>query len=599
MKKYLLLASAILAFASCANDNYLGTEDEKHIANGERPITFGFDVPVATRAEGATAATALGNQFIVYGEKSEDADGYKYDKVADDAHQLVYQNYVVKYTTNSAYTTTSNTKNWEYVGLTQTYGDNVTPKADETQTIKYWDYSASNYVFTAFSALESDLSSGNVTVTKIQEKTDGNKVFDKGYTVVLNASADPTKLYFSDRTVITTKNTTVNREANNEIGGNVKLTFRSGISQFRVGMFETIPGYEVKIKKFYYQNSDAPTFTGMSSPVTTNFTANVPNLTTANGATLTVTYYHEGTRLNQPKIAVTGTPAKYITMAGTGLAENVVLGTEASSATYNDGNNFTTVFPQETNNKTLKLKLDYQLHNTKTGETINVTGATAEVPAEYLQWKPNFKYTYLFKISDNTNGYTGPSGNPAGLYPITFDAVTVEAEDGSAEYITTVSEPSITTFGVKAGKYSVGKNEYETGTAIYATIMEGSSVVTPVEGDGDGKVNYYSIAYKDGATDAEKAAYPITEASVAEAIAEAAKVPAGGTPMIVCTKNNDLGAPVTSVPTEDGLTVAQNAVEFSSLAAGIYAIEYTATSAWTGSYKKVYKVIKVVAPAAP
>ena len=146
---------------------------------------------------------------------------------------------------------------------------------------------------------------------------------------------------------------------------------------------------------------------------------------------------------------------------------------------------------------------------------------------------------------------------------------------------------------MKSGKYVHDGSEYAAGSDIYATIVEGTSVVTPVEGDGDGKVNYYSIAYKAGATDAEKAAHPITEASVAEAIAEAANVPAGGTPMIVCTKNNDLGAPVTTVPTEDGLTVTQNAVKFNALPAGTYAIEYTATAAWTGSYKKVYKVIVV------
>ena len=63
--------------------------------------------------------------------------------------------------------------------------------------------------------------------------------------------------------------------------------------------------------------------------------------------------------------------------------------------------------------------------------------------------------------------------------------------------------------------------------------------------------------------------------------------------MIVCTKNNALGAPVTTVPGEDGVAITQDAVKFENLSAGIYAIEYTATTAWTGTYKKVYKVIRV------
>ena len=594
MKKYLLFASVLLAFASCANDNYLGTEDEQRFAQGEKPITFGFDVPAATRADntGAAAATALGNQFIVYGEKSETTDGAAPVTNGSTTHQLVYKNYVVEYTANTAYTTTSNTKNWEYVGLTQGYGSNVSPAAGETQTIKYWDYSATNYVFTAFSALQSDLSSGKVKVTKTTAKTDGNKVFDKGYTVVLTNDADPTKLYFSDRTVVTTKNQDVDRNAVNQIGGNVTLRFRNGVSQVRAAMYETIPGYQVEIDQFYYADAAAPAFSAMSTPGTDKFYANVPNLTTDKAATLTVTYYESGERLNQPKIAVTGTANNYLAL-GTNLKDGTTLGENIGAAVYDKSDkSFTYVFPQENNATNLKLKLDYTLKNSTTGETIHVTGATAEIPKEYLRWKGNFKYTYIFKISDNTNGYTGGDSNPAGLYPITFDAVEVVAEDGQAEYITTVSEPSITTFGVNSTtkKYVYDGDEYVPGMDIYATIMEGSSVVTPVEGDGDGKVNYYSVVYKSTATAAEKAAFPITEASVAEALGGGAAAP-----IIECTKNNNLGEPVTSVPTEDGLTVSQKAVKFTALPAGIYAIEYTATSAWTGSYKKVYKVIKVTA----
>ena len=177
-KKHLFIAAtALLAFASCADDGFVGDQRTLN-ANGNGEITFGFDVPTPTRAAGAAAATALGNHFIVYGEKSETTDGAAPVTDGSTSHQLVFKNYVLKYTGNSAYSTTSNTKNWEYVGLSQSYGDNVTPQAGETQTIKYWDYSATNYVFTAVSALESEISSGDVKVTKTTEKTDGNKIYD-------------------------------------------------------------------------------------------------------------------------------------------------------------------------------------------------------------------------------------------------------------------------------------------------------------------------------------------------------------------------------------------------------------------------------------
>ena len=660
MKKNLSYAAlAIMALVSCTSNDYVG--DQKALENTEtnRSISFGFDVPRPTRATGSDAATALDNQFIVYGEKSETADGAAPVTDGSTTHQLVFKNYVLKYIDNSAYTTTSNTKGWEYVGLTPTYGDNVTPQAGETQTIKYWDYSATNYVFTAVSALESQLASGDVKVTKITSKTDGNKVYDKGYTVVLTASADPTKLYFSDRQVISQGSGT-NRDAVNAYGGNVTFTFRNATSQIRVGMYETIPGYGVKIKKFYYVNDAAPTFATMTTEATSNFTANVPNLLTSSAATLDVTYYNEGTRQNQPKISVDGTSANYITLTGSGLAADVTLATSANAPTYDNSGNFTTVFPQESNDKSLKLKVDYQLFNSTTGETINVTGATAEVPAKYLQWLPNYKYTYLFKISDNTNGSTGQ--DVAGLYPITFDAIEIAADDGKVEYITTVSEPTITTFGAvyngtKYTSYQTGQNEYLAQTSpnqldIFATFTEVSTVKTPTV-DGTSGAQHVNV-FKVTATDASL----ITEASVAEAIAnpamtvdiytrtgagttespykytkvtDATTITAGttyykadgssnvpgttgysettavaGTDYKVGAKINVTNitsddsanftaapAKVDEVPSEDGRTKTIAALKLTGVKAGTYAIEYEASAAWTGTYKKVYKVIVV------
>ena len=131
-----------------------------------------------------------------------------------------------------------------------------------------------------------------------------------------------------------------------------------------------------------------------------------------------------------------------------------------------------------------------------TGEIINITGKTAEIPAQYLQWKPNFKYTYLFKITDDE------------LYPITFDAVTIEAEDGTVEYITTVSEPSITTYA--KGSAVTINGEYKAGEKVYAVVEDGSSLATLTASN----MKLYTV------TTADATNFPITESSVAEAIAE-------------------------------------------------------------------------------
>ena len=73
----------------------------------------------------------------------------------------------------------------------------------------------------------------------------------------------------------------------------------------------------------------------------------------------------------------------------------------------------------------MTLKIDYTLIATDgSGETITVRGATATIPAENTNWVSNKIYTYIFKISDSTNGSTG--GSSTGLKPITFEAIVTD-----------------------------------------------------------------------------------------------------------------------------------------------------------------------------
>lgn len=587
MRKYLLFATAALALASCTNETYLGTAEELATTKGEQPISFGFDVPTPTRAEGAAAATKLNNRFIVYAEKNESG------KDAPTTGNLVIKNYVVNYVTNSAYTSTSNTKDWEYVGFkfddgtatipTTSYSTNITPNSgsDVEQTIKYWDYAASNYVFTAVSANPADITSGAVKITKVTAGTTDE--YDKGYTVTVTDMADLSSLYFADRVKIgdvAADKTGKDRTATNKYGGNVKFTFRNGVSQVRVGMYETIPGYQVKVTKFYYDadaTTDAakPAFSEMTDESTTNFVANVPSISpdvanskTSVAGTFTVKYYEKNSAndaagiSNHPTISFTPTndtdSKQYITL-GDQIAAATKLGETSPQATFDKTSGaFTTVFPQETNNKNLKLKIDYQLSNTVTGEIINITGKTAEVPGKYLQWKPNFKYTYLFKITDDD------------LYPITFDAVVVEAENGNVEYITTVTEPSITTYARASAVTTNG--EYAASEKVYAVVENGSSLATLSASN----MKLYTVTTTDATN------FPITEASVAEAIAE---YPTLTTAERTAAKIKFTASSFNygnTVVAEDGSTVTMGTnvvADFTTAASTVYAIEYIKTDA--------------------
>lgn len=562
MKKFFLFACVAAALVSCSSDEFLG-ENQEMTQDPGKAIVFKSQANKISRGTAADA-TKLGNKFYVYGTKHTAAET---GEATNDA--LVFENYAVDWV-DAANSTMTNTGGWEYVGKSVTAGQ-IAPAIHTSQDVHFWDFSAAQgYTFYAISSQES---AANAVITKT---TAGTTVYDKGYTVALAAGADLTKLYFADRVVIgQTGNIGVHGD-DQKFGGEVNFKFRNAATKVRVGMYETIPGYKVTLDKFYYVDNATPTFATMTTAGTDKFYANVPNVSSGKAGTLTVTYYDAtDTKIeNQPKLSFDATSANYIAL-GDGLKAGTELATTSSAPTYDkaDGE-YTVVFPQIANDKTMKLKVDYTLTSTDgNGEVIKVTGATAEVPATYLQWKPNYAYTYIFKISPNGNGHTGPDTTPAGLYPITFDAAVAETVDGSAEYITTVSEPSLTTFGVSGGLYTAAQGDYKAGSDVYVTVVESSAVVDPA-----GKYAVYKIA--------DAKASLANEAQVAEWIANAL----GDTYYTSYTTNVSV---VSSVPTEDGATATVNAVKLQSLAAGTYAFEYTAANAWTGTYTKVYKVIIV------
>lgn len=86
-----------------------------------------------------------------------------------------------------------------------------------------------------------------------------------------------------------------------------------------------------------------------------------------------------------------------------------------------DGNEMLTDFqPVNPNANTvlkLQMRLDYDIVNINDpSQIISVCDAYVEVPIQYTQWLPNYTYTYIFKISDNSLGRTPKpnSGNIPG-----------------------------------------------------------------------------------------------------------------------------------------------------------------------------------------
>ena len=492
MKKNLFFAAlAITALVSCSESDYLGDEKPSSVSNDVGAISFNLNVPAITRADhvGADAADMLGENFYV--------GGYKY---VGSAFVDVFDNYKVEWDDNTAGTTTDNTSDWKYVGVT---APGFTNHVTGTQTLKYWDYAASYYDFVAYSpgkgnsiVISGDPNSNQILATAIASST----LTTAAYT--LQGSADDlAECYIAD--LITAKEsgaTTPDINYKDE----VTIKFRRLGAKVRVALYETIPGYSVRNVYFY------PSASANSTDVTSATLFTSSNVFYPNG-TMTVKFPTIGTD-NRSK---TDYNKAHVTFAGTGTATSTkdfgTLNYEATKTNWEDtrlnytGNAntylkrtstdpsfagtspyYVTVLPDEEGN-VLELRVDYTLESIDgSKETITVHGATAFVPQIYAAWKPNYAYTYIFKISDNTNGWTKAlsQGDP-GLYPITFDAIVADSEEGTQSTITTVATPSITTY-MKGHNYSTDGPEYKASTtdSIYISVMGGSTLKSDLDAKG-------------------------------------------------------------------------------------------------------------------
>lgn len=586
MNKYLIIAASALALAGCSSDDFLG--DGSGNGQNSAAIQFGGGTTKTHRATSNSVykiENLTANGFWVYGTKHSAAE----DKTAT-YDQAVYTNYYLNYTKNSANNTQSNTAGWEYVGVdNKKYRNNVTPKVDADQTIKYWDYSAKAYTFYAATAKPSDVQEGKVTINKITADEAGS-VYTKGYEVTLKNGASWDELYFADRKVIS-KSTDAEHGKHDVYGGEVNFTFRNALTKVRVAMYETVPGYSVTIDKFYYTKKGETTQTTEATDKFTADASNTPLVTSKEGVTYKVVYYSDtdadGQLVNQPRMLPnkTGDGATKTVLElgdGTNLKADTKLSEFINTPTYDtkDGK-YTLFMPQADNNTTLNLKVDYTLTSLDgSDEKIQVTGATATIPAKYLCWRPNYAYTYIFKISDNTNGSTGGTGDPAGLYPITFDASVVETETGNVEYNSAMGTATITTFAVKGNLYQHDKADYENGSDLYATVVDKDKNTVTLDAT---NTKVYKLT-ADGV--AEK---NLSEALVANWVANNKT----GYYDVVETAKYSFES---IVPAEDGQTInlgTAKALKIAGVEADKYVIEYTANSPRTGAYTKIYKIVTI------
>ena len=355
MHKHIFIISALaICLLSCSSpeqDDLLIPEPLKgSISFGGNSGTW-QDAPT-TRAE-ETGLETISESFKVWGYKT--IEGNKDDGF--DHCQNVMDGYLVNWTKQTANTTSNNTADWEYVGI---HNDEL----HANQTIKYWDYSATSYRFFAYSIPTT--AAGNITAPTFSgpPTTEGSTNLHASFSIPFKYDKDATNVstpYISELWMSDNQNF-----ENRKYGECVKLTFAPIITKVRF-KFNYQEGSKVFIKNISFQNKN-----------------NTPSPKSGN---IVITYPITGTE----------TKASYIWET---------TGTETETI------NFTIPYEDESdsNPQTDTKKKWYfvpPLGNSETEQSayvitadINGKKATATVPAEFMQWKAGYQYTYIFNITE-------------------------------------------------------------------------------------------------------------------------------------------------------------------------------------------------------
>lgn len=356
MHKHIFIISALaICLLSCSTPE----QDDLLIPEPQQgSISFGGengswqDAP--TSRAGETGLETIEKSFRVWGYKN--TGGNKTDGFTEP--QKVMDGYIVKWNQPAA----GSTGNWEYSGIVNT-------KLNATQTVKYWDYSATCYRYFAFSP-----EGANVTTTLLQEggsstnqagttsaegstnQTDkASKVsFQIPFEYNENATSSTTP-YISDLWLSDNKNFGDDKK----YGACVKLTFAPIVTKVRI--------------KFNYQENTNVTITGISFKHTAGEVPTAGNIC-----------------INYP-ITGTGTQPVYswVTTQSGSINLSVPYEEEADKIhqTTERGKWYFVPPIGEQGTYTMTATID--------GKT-----STAIIPAEYMQWKAGYQYTYIFKITE-------------------------------------------------------------------------------------------------------------------------------------------------------------------------------------------------------
>lgn len=355
MKLYRILIIPFMALClfSCAGS---GQEEPDVPTQPEEPkgasISFGGnsgtwqDAPT-TRANKETGLETISKTFKVWGYKTTEGNytsGF-------DKSQNVMNGYIVNWTQPAA----GGTGSWDYTGIRN-------EELQTTQTIKFWDYSSTSYRYFAFSP-----ANAKVTTTFLSEDgnttTDAAEATQTSFSIPFEYKEDATAVttpYISDLWLSDNRNF-----ENRKYGACVKLTFAPIITKIRF-KFNYLKDTKISITDIVFKNINDE-----HSPIKGNIIVSYPITGT-------------GTKASYKWVTTeTGTEPIKFTIPYEEDADLNHQATERKKWYY--------VPPLGDSNKPQGAYI--------ISATIDRKKSTATIPAEYMQWKAGYQYTYIFKIT--------------------------------------------------------------------------------------------------------------------------------------------------------------------------------------------------------
>lgn len=473
MKKSLFFLASLPLLASCASDELVDTSVPSLNGNGAATISF------TTNQKNITRATPL-----------QDADHYNFGVFAYKSTDLVnpvMPNYLVGYFDDAkAYQETGTTVGdqgglvdgqsyWMYEGMgyneyNGTYAGAALTDAfksnNANQYLKYWDNAAAT---TAFYAYAPYINGAN-TVTYV----DGTAQSATGGDTYVMCFPDGTIEAGMDNPALSEYMYAYNKVPKSEYGHDVALQFNRLNAKVNIKFWEDVPGYKVRILdlggnknyegvqaaasikdntsgdfgykagKFYKKNGVKISFAG-ATPAMKQFVG-----TAQTNSEPLVFKAPTVAQIGENRYTASASASTYYAIPK-GQNENLLAGTST------DFSNTGAAEDEDFGKTGFTFHVSYELTAEDTGEKIVVNNATVHVPYEYANWKPNTHYTYIFKITKNSNGTTSGDKDPGtdpsnpdtnidptdpevpetqALYPIIFDNCTVvDWEENESEWV--------------------------------------------------------------------------------------------------------------------------------------------------------------------